>query len=276
LRDRAKNRFRKWGYGLLSLGWRGSNRQWKHYELAYLILAGISTPLVLSVHSIVSTDFATSIIPGWHATIFPPYFVAGAIFSGFAMVITLSIIARLVFPVSNLITVDHLEKMAKVILFTGSLVGYAYMMEFFMAWYSGNDYESFAFIRRAFGPYAWAYWIMFSCNVLIPQLFWIRKIRRSIPALFILSIFVNIGMWYERFVIIVTSLSADFLPSSWDMYEGTWVDVSMFIGTFGLFLTLFLLFVRFLPMVAMSEVKASLPQADPHHHSDHSDKGDQS
>jgi len=265
IRDRAVTRVRKVIYGILALGWRGGNRQWKHYEVAYLILAGISTPLVLSVHSIVSSDFATSILPGWHTTIFPPYFVAGAIFSGFAMVMTLAIIARIVYPVKNFITINHLEKMAKIILLTGMMVGYAYAVEFFIAWYSGNTYEKFAFFRRAFGPYAWAYWIMVSCNVIVPQLFWFRKIRRNILMLFLLSIFVNIGMWFERFVIIITTLSADFLPSSWDYYHPTWVDVGTLIGSFGLFLTLFLLFLRFFPMIAMSEVKAVLPQADPHY-----------
>ena len=228
-------------------------------------MAGICTPLVLSVHSIVSTDFATSILPGWHSTIFPPYFVAGAIFSGFAMVMTLAIIARIVYPVKNFITINHLDKMAKIILLTGMMVGYAYAIEFFIAWYSGNMYEKFAFVRRAIGPYAWAYWIMVSCNVLIPQLFWFRKIRRNLLMLFILSIFVNIGMWFERFVIIVTTLAADFLPSAWDYYHPTWVDVGTLIGSFGLFFTLFLLFLRFFPMIAMSEVKGVLSQADPHH-----------
>ncbi len=265
LRDRAVNRIRKIIFGIFAIGWRGGHRQWKHYEVAYLILAGISTPLVLSVHSIVSTDFATSIIPGWHTTIFPPYFVAGAIFSGFAMVMTLAIIARIVYPIKDFITIGHLEKMAKIMMLTGMMVGYAYAIEFFIAWYSGNDYERFAFIRRAFGPYAWAYWIMISCNVLVPQFMWIRKLRTSIPVLFVLSIFTNIGMWFERFVIIVTTLSADFLPSSWDYYRPTFVDVGTFIGSFGLFLTMFLVFLRFLPMIAMAEVKGVLPQADPHY-----------
>ena len=264
LRDRAVSKVKKVAYGIFSLGWRGSNRQWKHYELTYLILAGISTPLVLSVHSIVSTDFATSVIPGWHTTIFPPYFVAGAIFSGFAMVMTLAILARIVYPVKAFITMNHLEKMAKVIMLTGMMVGYAYGMEFFIAWYSGNPYEFGIFKYRATGWYAWAYWTMVTCNVLVPQFLWFKKLRTSIPVLFIISIFVNIGMWFERFVIIATSLSQDFLPSSWGYFTPTWVDVLTFIGTFGLFLTLFLLFLRFLPMIAMSEVKGVLPQADPH------------
>ncbi len=264
LRDRAKTRLRQVVFGVLSLGWLGGNRQWRHYEKAYLMLAGLATPLVLSVHSIVSTDFATSLIPGWHTTIFPPYFVAGAIFSGFGMVMTLGLIARKIFRLDKLITMDHLEKMSKIMLVTGSMVGYAYMMEFFIAWYSGNIYEAFAFINRAFGNYAWAYWIMFLCNVITPQLFWFRKIRRSVPWLFTLSIFVNIGMWFERFVITISSLSRDFLPSSWDYYSPTFWDVATFVGSFGLFFTLFLLFIRFLPMISMSEVKGVLPEADPH------------
>jgi molybdopterin-containing oxidoreductase family membrane subunit len=266
LRDRTKKRIRKIVFGIFSLGWRGGNRQWQHYELAYLILAGLSTPLVLSVHSVVSTDFATSIIPGWHTTIFPPYFVAGAIFSGFAMVLMLAIIARRFYNLEHIITVNHFDKMAKIMLVTGSMVGYAYIMEFFIAWYSGNIYEAFAFINRAFGPYAWAYWIMISCNVIIPQLFWSKKIRRNVTLLFIASIFVNIGMWFERFVITVTSLSRDFLPSAWGYYSPTIWDILTFVGSFGLFFTFFLLFIRFLPMISMSEVKAVMPEADPHYY----------
>lgn len=265
LRDRAKTRIKKILYGLFALGWRGGNRQWRHYELSYLVLAGVSTPLVLSVHSIVSTDFATSLLPGWHTTIFPPYFVAGAIFSGFAMVMTLSLIARKVFNLEDIITPKTLERMNKIILLTGTMVGYAYSMEFFIAWYSGNEYERFAFINRAFGPYAWAYWIMVSCNVIVPQLFWFKKLRYSIPVMFVASIFVNVGMWFERFVIVVT-LSRDYLPSSWDYYSPTIYDIMLLVGSFGLFFTLFLLFLRYLPMVAISEVKGVLPQADPHYH----------
>ena len=209
LRDRAKTKVKKIVYGILSLGWRSSNRHWQNYELAYLMLAGLSTPLVLSVHSIVSTDFAVSLLPGWHTTIFPPYFVAGAIFSGFAMVITLAIPVRKIYGLENIITIGHLEKMAKIMLVTGSMVGYAYAMEFFIAWYSNNTYESFAFVNRAFGPYWWAYWIMISCNVIVPQLFWSKTLRTNITVLFIASIFANIGMWFERFVIVVTSLSRD-------------------------------------------------------------------
>jgi len=264
LRDRAKSPIRRVVYGILCLGWRGSHRHWIHYERAYLILAGLSTPLVLSVHTIVSFDFAVSVIPGWHTTIFPPYFVAGAIFSGFAMVLTLMIPARRFFGLESLITRRHLENMAKVIMATGTMVGYAYGMEFFIAWYSGNPYEQFVFVNRAFGPYAWAYWTMVSCNVLIPQLFWFKAVRRSIAAIFVISLFVNVGMWFERFVIIVTSLHRDFLPTSWSYFRPTLVDVSTFAGTFGLFLTMFLLFLRYLPMVAMSEVKQVMPAASPH------------
>jgi molybdopterin-containing oxidoreductase family membrane subunit len=256
LRDRATSKIRQVVFGLLSLGWRGSARHWRHYEQAYLILAGLSTPLVLSVHSVVSFDFATSVIPGWHTTIFPPYFVAGAIFSGFACVMTLLIIARWALNLHDLITIKHLENMNKIILVTGSVVGYAYATEFFIAWYSGNPYERFTFINRAFGPYWWAYWTMVSCNVISPQFFWFKKLRRSVPVMFILSIVVNIGMWFERFVIIVTSLHGDFLPSSWGYFRPTWVDMCTFAGTVGLFLTLFLLFARFLPIIAMAEVKA--------------------
>ncbi len=266
LRDRAKTRGKQILYGILALGWRGSHRHWLHYERGYLILAGLSTPLVLSVHTIVSFDFATSVIPGWHTTIFPPYFVAGAVFSGFAMVVTLMVICRKAFGLEHLITLRHLENMNKVILATGSMVGYAYGIEFFIAWYSGNPYERFTFINRAFGPYAWAYWTMVTCNVVSPQLFWFKKIRTSIPAMFAISIVVNIGMWFERFVIIVTSLHRDFLPSSWGYFKPSLVDVTTFMGTFGLFFTLFLLFIRFLPMVAISEVKGIMPASDPHPH----------
>jgi len=265
IRDRATKKIRKVVYGLLSLGWRGSHKQWKHFELAYLILAGISTPLVLSVHSIVSTDFATSILPGWHSTIFPPYFVAGAIFSGFAMVLTLTILARKIFGLEDFFTLNHFDKIAKIMMATGLMVGYSYAIEFFIAWYSGNEYEQFAFVNRAFGPYAWAYWIMFSCNVFIPQILWFKKLRKSIPVLFVVSILVNVGMWFERFVIIVSSLHRDFMPSSWDYYKPTIFDIGTFIGSFGLFFTLFLLFLRFGPMIAMAEIKGVLPEADPHH-----------
>ena len=265
LRDRAKTRIRKILYGLGALGWTGSNRHWSNYEKAYLLLAGLSTPLVLSVHSIVSFDFAVSQVPGWHTTIFPPYFVAGAIFSGFGMVLSLLIPLRTACGLQDIITVRHVELMGKVVLATGSMVGYAYAMEFFIAWYGGNPYELYAFKNRAFGPYWWAYWTMVSCNVVCPQLFWFKRVRTNMVIVFIISIFVNIGMWFERFVIIVTSLHRDYIPSNWAYFIPTWVDIWTFIGTFGLFMTLFLLFMRFLPMIAISEVKGVTPQADPHH-----------
>ena len=272
LRDRATHKIRKIILGIFALGWRGSHRQWQHYEKAYLILAGISTPLVLSVHSVVSMDFAVGIVPGWHTTIFPPYFVAGAIFSGFAMVMTLAIIARKIYNLEDFITMKHLENMNKIMLLTGTMVGYAYACEFFIAWYGGNEYERSIFINRATGPYAWAYWTMVSCNVIAPQLFWSKKLRTSIPVMFIISIVINIGMWFERFVITVTSLSQDFLPSNWGYFVPTIFDIGTFIGSFGLFLTLFLLFLRFLPMIAIAEVKGVIPQADPHHYNDHTEK----
>jgi len=265
LRDRATTRVRQIAYGLFALGWRGSNRHWQHYERAYLILAALATPLVLSVHSVVSFDFAVSIVPGWHTTIFPPYFVAGAIFSGFAMVVTLAVPARALFGMQDLITVRHLENMNRIILATGMMVGYAYGVEFFVAWYSGSMYEGFAFLNRAFGPYGWAYFTMVSCNVLAPQVFWFKKARTTPWIMFVVSIFVNIGMWFERFVIVTTSLSRDYLPSSWGYYRPTAIDVLTFVGTFGLFMTLFLLFLRFLPMIAIAEVKGVMPQAHAHH-----------
>jgi Ni/Fe-hydrogenase subunit HybB-like protein len=266
LRDRTTNRTRQVVYGLFALGWRGSNRHWRNYERAYLILAAISTPLVLSVHSVVSMDFATSVIPGWHTTIFPPYFVAGAIFSGFAMVETVLLIARSVFKLQRVVLMRHLELMNKFILFTSLLVGYAYSMEFFIAWYSGNRYEMAHFLHnRPAGPFWWAWVWMMVPNTLIPQLYWSKKMRTSIPVMFVVSIFVNIGMWFERFVIIVLSLNRDFLPSAWGYYRPTIIDVGTFTGTIGIFFAAFLLFMRWLPMVAMAEVKGTMPQADPHH-----------
>lgn len=264
-RDRATSRIKKIAYGVFSLGWTGSIRHWHRYERAYLLLAALATPLVLSVHTIVSFDFAVSQLPGWHTTIFPPYFVAGAIFSGFAMVVTLAVPARQLFGLKEIITMRHLENMNKIILVTGSMVGYAYMIEFFIAWYSGNIFERYAFMSRALGPFAWAYWIMITCNVITPQLFWFKKVRTSIWGMFVLSLFVNVGMWFERFVITVTSLSQDFLPSSWDYYTPTLVDLLTLLGSFGLFFTLFLLFCRYLPMVAMAEVKTVMPAAHVHH-----------
>lgn len=265
LRDRTTSKIKKTVYSIFSLGWRHSHRNWQHYEKAYMLLAGFATPLVLSVHTIVSFDFAVSIIPGWHATIFPPYFVAGAIFSGFAMVVTVLVFVRKIFNLEHIITVNHLEKMNKVILATGMMVGYAYAMEFFIAWYSGNQFESFVFINRAFGPYAWAYWIMVSCNVLFPQLYWFKKIRRSIPIMLVIAIFVNIGMWFERFVITVTSLHRDFLPSSWGYFTPTLYDIGILLGSFGLFFTLVILFTKTLPVVSISEVKAVADGAQPSH-----------
>jgi len=229
--------------------------------LFWYLLASLATPLVLSVHSVVSFDFAVSIMPGWHTTIFPPYFVAGAIFSGFAMVVTLIIPTRKFFGLEEIITARHLENMAKIMLATSMMVGLAYSTEFFVAWYSGNTYEAFTFLNRAFGPYAWAYWTMVTCNVLVPQIFWIRKFRNKTLVLWVASILINVGMWFERFVIVVSSLSRDYLPSSWGYYRPTAIDVLTFVGSFGLFFTLFLLFVRFLPMVGMAEVKGVMPQA---------------
>lgn len=271
LRDRVKSKIGAKIYGIFALGWTGGNRQWQHYEKSYMILAGLATPLVLSVHTIVSFDFAVSIIPGWHTTIFPPYFVAGAIFSGFAMVMTLMLIARKIYGLEDIMTNDHMEKMNMIILVTGWMVGFAYIMEFFIAWYGGVEYEKFAFVNRAIGPYAWAYWIMMACNVIAPNFFWFKKMRRSVTVSFILSIVVNIGMWFERFVITVTSLAQDFIPGSWAYYSPTFVDVLTYVGTFGLFFTNFLLFLRFLPMVAIAEIKMVMPQADAHNYDENGD-----
>ena len=268
IRDRAKSKIRKFAYGILAMGWRGSNRHWSNYEMAYLMLAGLATPLVLSVHTIVSFDFAVANIPGWHSTIFPPYFVAGAIFSGFGMVLTLILPLRAVYKLHDLITQYHIDCICKITLATGSMVGYAYLIEFFIAWYGANPLEGFAFVNRAFGPYAWAYWIMISCNVIIPQLFWFRKVRENTALVWIVAILVNVGMWFERFVIIVGTLANDFLPSSWDYFSPTVVDIFTFVGTFGVFSVLFLLFIRFMPLIALAEVKAVSPRGDPHgsHH----------
>ncbi len=265
LRDRATTKIRKFLFGIFALGWRGSNRHWRHYEMAYLLLAGLSTPLVLSVHSVVSFDFATSVLPTWHTTIFPPYFVAGAIFGGFAMVLTLLLPCRAMFKLYDVITPQHIDKMAKIILLTGSFVGYAYTMEFFIAWYSGNSYERFAFWNRVFGPYWWYWWVgMLFCNVLSPQLFWFRWCRYNVYVVYFVCMCVNAGMWFERFIIIVGGLHRDFIPSSWGLFIPTWVDIWTYIGTLGIFTSLFLLFVRFLPMIAMSEIKTAVPEADVH------------
>jgi molybdopterin-containing oxidoreductase family membrane subunit len=256
IRDRAQTKMSKIVYGTLAFGWNGGAKDWSRYESVSLILAGLSTPLVLSVHTIVSMDFATSVIPGWHTTIFPPYFVAGAIFSGFAMVLTLMLVTRVVFKLEDYITLAHIESMNKVILVTGSIVGVAYITEFFIAAYSGVPYERYAFMNRALGPYWWAYASMMTCNVISPQFFWFRSMRRNIAVTFILSIVVNIGMWFERFVIIVTSLHRDYLPSSWAYFSPTSVDIGDYIFSFGLFFTLFLLFAKFLPVINMAEVKS--------------------
>jgi molybdopterin-containing oxidoreductase family membrane subunit len=270
MRDRAVLPLAKYFYGMLSLGWRGSTRHWIRYETASLLLAGLATPLVLSVHTVISFDFAVAAMAGWHTTIFPPYFVAGAIFSGFGMVLTLMLPLRAVYKLEDLITQYHIDCMCKITLATGSMVGYAYAMEFFIAWYGANPYEGFTFINRAFGPYAWAYWIMVSCNVITPQLFWFKAVRRNTTLVWVLSLFVNLGMWFERFVIICTSLTRDFLPSSWGYLSPTVVDIFTFFGTFGVFSVLFLLFIRFLPMMAAAELKAVTPQADPHAGHEHS------
>ncbi len=255
IRDRARPGLRRRLFGFFSLGWDGSFRTWQRYETVYMLLAGLATPLVVSVHTIVSWDFAAAVIPGWHATIFPPYFVAGAILSGMAMVLTLMIVARTVMNFQDYITVRHVEVMCKLILLNGSIVALAYGTEFFMAHYSGNPYEQFVFLNRAFGPFAWAYWTMISCNVLIPQLLWFRRVRTNIAVVFVLSLLINVGMWFERFVIIVTSLHRDFLPSNWASYRPSSIEVATLLGSFGLFFTCFLLFCRILPMIAMAEVK---------------------
>ncbi len=273
VRDRASG-VRKKIYNTLSFGWTGSAKHWQRWEYLSLVLAGIATPLVLSVHTIVSFDFATSVIPGWHTTIFPPYFVAGAIFSGFAMVLTLMLVARKVLNLKDYITVEHIESMNKIILLTGSIVGVAYLTELFVAWYSVYPYEQFAFFNRALGPYYWSYWGMMICNVITPQLFWSKKMRTSVFWTFFLSIIINVGMWFERFVIIATTLARDYIPSSWSYYVPTWVEIGIFIGTIGLFFVLFLIFTRVAPVVAIAEIKSILKSSgdqyvgkDAKHHS---------
>jgi molybdopterin-containing oxidoreductase family membrane subunit len=262
MRDRAKNRLVKTLYGMGAMGWRGSAVHWHRYETAYLLLAGLATPLVVSVHTVVSFDFAVSIIPGWHTTIFPPYFVAGAIFSGFAMVLTLTIPVRKLYKLEDFITMRHLDFMAKVMLATGLIVAYGYMMEMFMAWYSGSTYESFAIFNRSTGPYAAQYWALILCNVVTPQLLWFRSVRRNLALLFVISIVINMGMWLERFIIIVTSLSQDFMPSAWDLYSPTLWDWSTYLGTIGLFFAFLFLFIRLLPMVPIFEVQTLLPKQE--------------
>jgi len=265
MRDRAMSKTKKVVFGVLSLGWRGAARHWHRYEVASLLLAGLSTPLVLSVHSVVSLDFAVSVLPGWHATIFPPYFVAGAIYSGFAMVLSLAIPIRAAYKLEDLITIRHIDNCAKVMLATGLIVGYGYTMEAFFGWYSANQYERFMLWNRMTGPYAWTYWTLIAINIGMVQLLWFKTVRTNTKLLFVVSLFVNFGMWLERFVIIVTSLHRDFLPSSWGMYYPTRWDVMTYFGTIGLFLTLFFLFMKFVPMISMFEVRTLLPQASVGH-----------
>jgi Ni/Fe-hydrogenase subunit HybB-like protein len=264
MRDRSKTKFGQYVYGMLSLGWRGSVRHWMRYETASLLLAGLATPLVLSVHTVISFDFAVAVLPGWHTTIFPPYFVAGAIYSGFAMVITLAVPIRKFYHLEGLITIRHIDNMGKVMLATGLIVAYGYSMEVFMAWYSASHWEYFMMWNRMFGPMGWSYWVLITCNIALPQLLWLRSVRMSPGKMFIMSLIINTGMWFERFVIVVTSLYRDFLPSSWGTYRATRWDYSTFIGTMGLFTALFFLFVRFLPMIPMSEIRMMLPQAKVH------------
>ncbi|MPZ77550.1 MAG: hydrogenase [Deltaproteobacteria bacterium] len=255
LRDRARHRFARMAYGILAMGWRGSAIHWHRYETAYLLLAGLATPLVVSVHTIVSFDFAVGIVPGWHSTIFPPYFVAGAIYSGFAMVMTLAIPLRAAYRLQDLITMRHLDNMAKVLLTTGLIVAYGYLMETFFAWYSGNEFEMYMMANRLAGPYAPMYWALLFCNIIVPQVLWFPRLRAHVPLLFIVALIVNIGMWLERYIIVVTSLHRDFLPSSWGMYSGTIWDWATFVGTIGLFLALLFLFIRLLPMISIFEMR---------------------
>jgi molybdopterin-containing oxidoreductase family membrane subunit len=255
LRDRAGRRLARVTYGVLAMGWRGSAKHWHRYQIAYLLLAGLATPLVISVHSVVSLDFAVAIIPGWHSTIFPPYFVAGAIYSGFAMVMTLAIPLRAVYKLEDFITTRHLDNMAKILLATGLIVAYGYIMETFVAWYSGNPYEGYMMLNRMGGPYAPYFWALILCNVLVPQVLWSRRVRSNAPALFVIALVVNIGMWLERFVIVVTSLHRDFLPSSWGMYAGTVWDWATLVGSLGLFFALFFVFIRLLPMISIFEMR---------------------
>jgi molybdopterin-containing oxidoreductase family membrane subunit len=261
-RDRSESKLAKYVYGMFSLGWRGSVRHWMRYETASLLLAGLATPLVLSVHTVISFDFAVAVLPGWHTTIFPPYFVAGAIYSGFAMVLTLAIPLRKAYHLEDLVTERHIDNMGKVMLATGFIVAYGYGMEVFMAWYSASHWEAFMMWNRMFGPMGWSYGVLVLCNLAIPlTTLWVRKLRTNIAFMFFISIVVNVGMWFERFVIVVTSLYRDFLPSSWGTYRATKWDYMTYVGTLGLFTFLFLLFVRFLPMIPMNEIKMLLPQA---------------
>jgi molybdopterin-containing oxidoreductase family membrane subunit len=255
LRDRSQSRVGRAVYGMLAMGWRGAARHWRRYQMAYLLLAGLATPLVVSVHSIVSLDFAVAQLPGWHSTIFPPYFVAGAIFSGFAMVLTIAIPVRYFYHLEDFITLRHRRNMALILLATGLIVGYGYMMETFMAWYSGKEFETYMILNRMLGPYAPVYWVLLGCNVLAPQVLWFRRARSSVPLLFVISLVVNVGMWLERYMIVITSLHRDFLPSSWDIYSPTIWDWATFIGSLGLFAALLFLFLRFLPMISIAEMR---------------------
>jgi molybdopterin-containing oxidoreductase family membrane subunit len=273
LRDHATGRFQQYVYGIFAMGWRNAASHWQRYHTAYFLLAALATPLVVSVHSIVGLDFAASIVPGWHSTIFPPYFVAGAVFSGFAMVMTIAIPLRYVFGLQGLITLTHFNNMAKVILATGLMVAYGYFTEFFMAWYSGNQYEQFVTLNRAFGPYMPAFWIMIAANVLAPQLFWSRRVRRSIPMLFILSLVVNVGMWFERFVIVVTSLHRDFIPAAWGFYDPTVIDYATYIGTLGLFFALMFLFIRVLPVISIFEMRELVADTENNKNEEHAVPG---
>lgn len=266
LRDRVKNKTSQLLYGVFALGWTGSNRQWKNYEKAYMILAGLATALVVSVSSVVSFDMSVSNVPGWHSTIFPPYFVAGAVYSGFATVVLLMIIARKIYGLEKIMTIDIMEKLNLIMMLCGDMVAFSYLMEGFFAWYGGYIYERGIFWLYIVGPYAWGFWIVMFCNVLNQQTMWFKKLRRSTTISFIVALLADIGMWYERFMIISASLSTDFMPSSWAYYSPTWVDFLTFVGSFGVFFTFFLLFLRFLPIVAISEVKAGLPEADPHYY----------
>jgi len=262
LRDRAKNLVSKKVYGVLAMGWRGSARHWHRYETAYLLLAGLATPLVVSVHTVVSFDFAAGIVPGWHTTIFPPYFVAGAIYSGFAMVMTLAIPLRYAYGLEDFITLRHLNNMAKVMLATGLIVAYGYMMDTFVAWYGGNQYDKFMVVNRMTGPFAVTYWSLIACNILIPQLLWSRRIRRNVPVLFLIALVINVGMWLERYVIVVLSLHRDFMPSSWGMYAGTKWDWATLIGSMGLFAALLFLFIRFLPAISIFEMRGLVAKTE--------------
>jgi Ni/Fe-hydrogenase subunit HybB-like protein len=264
MRDRSKSKIGQFLFGWAALGWRGSVRHWVRYETASLLLAGLATPLVLSVHTVISFDFAVALVPGWHTTIFPPYFVAGAVYSGFAMVITLAVPIRKFYHLEDIITIRHIENMAKVMLTTGLIVAYGYGMEVFMAWYSASHWEYFMMWNRMFGPMGWSYWVLITCNIALPQLMWLRKFRTNVALMFLMSFIVNTGMWFERFVIVVTSLYRDYLPSSWGTYKATRWDYATFAGTLGLFTVLFFLFIRLLPMIPMSELRILLPQAKIH------------